>query len=1290
MSSLQSVKKQVDELDAGKANNVVSLLSVISVSSDKQGEVVVKAALQGLKVFFVKECQRVDVHTVIQAAADSQAAQPAAATPEQTYQAWLTRQLAAYVTALFTLLAKRETPAGIQVCAVMAVMELVRCVEGTGVFATALFRRLMGAVLLQQSVKPEVFMLLFSRYFQFADVRYYTLTAVAAIAQENSGGGSGATPASASAPAAATDRATALPAAVRADLPRNLFDTLEHVPETVGGESGLTSWCGATEVGLVVSGTDTNESSKARRKRKQGEMGGGSGADAQQRNAVWANEKNQRRVYGDAWLALLQLPIPPDILRKVLLALQRCVMPSMLRPVMLCDFLTHAVERGGLVGMLALNGLFVLVTQHGLEYPQFFSRLYQLLQPGSFTTKHRVTFFRLADLFLSSGLVPAYTAAAFIKRFARLALTAPPAGAVLSIAFIHNLLRRHPACMVMVHKPSAGTGDAPTPAAAAAGTSSSSSGGHARAGGEDEDDFAVEVEETEPKPSSAGSAVTANGGSSSSKQGSKKQEARGVRGGGGAVAQQGPQLSPGGAGEDVYNDGEGDPALSRAVESSLWELTALRQHYCPQVATFCSILDKDLGDRTKTSEVSVPDLLSSSYGGMFKAEAERRLKKAPTAFYAHTPKTLFGTDDVLEYEDKVDTFIKDVSLDVLEFPHTQSTYHRKLAHRVAQHYGLSTSTVEHEDGQVHVVAKRSTRVGQQARLSTLEARPNSSAACPAGSTGTLPHGETPRLLTRPGGPDPTNGNGGGEGDATAAPVRSAKERQEDYMRDKERLLGQAAGAAAAAAAAATGAGDKDGPERSTRSPAPARSASGPGAVSQAAGRHPGGVGAGRFGPGGRGSHMNGGGMGGREDFGGRGANKRSTPKDKASELQDPDYHRGIESPAVLYPLECAAAPVGMMSQRFNGTARFDPSFGMGPGALGMVPHMGPQGIYHVPTYINEVGGQFPTLGQHSNGPQPGGPRGYPPNLPNLQQQQQQWGGVSHPSIPGGRGSNTNNGNGNWSRQPPSGPAPPPGGPHSPPPPPPPPSNNNHNNHNHNNHNHTSQSTSHNNNNSNRNGGSSSNAPAGNGGSPTRPATRANKPQHALQGGGSNSSGKGGRGGFNAPPHGAQAPVMPLQPYPFMPAAGVQVGFTSPPGGMYPAGMFPYPMQQLGYMAAAPQDPAMGMPMSPSAGYQNVMYAPYPPGGAAPQMFPGQNGAMGVYAMQPGAGFSGMPQQGPAGYAGYPGYEHFAPQLQLQHQGSGYEYVYPQQQFPQQQQQQQQMRFQQPQQGREYRASGGGN
>ena len=56
------------------------------------------------------------------------------------------------------------------------------------------------------------------------------------------------------------------------------------------------------------------------------------------------------------------------------------------------------------------------------------------------------------DVFLASGLVPAYTAAAFAKRFARLALAAPPAGACVALAFVHNLLRRHPACNVLLHR----------------------------------------------------------------------------------------------------------------------------------------------------------------------------------------------------------------------------------------------------------------------------------------------------------------------------------------------------------------------------------------------------------------------------------------------------------------------------------------------------------------------------------------------------------------------------------------------------------------------------------------------------------------------------------------------------------------------------------------------------------------------------------------------------------------------------------------------------------------------
>lgn len=52
------------------------------------------------------------------------------------------------------------------------------------------------------------------------------------------------------------------------------------------------------------------------------------------------------------------------------------VIPHLVNPLLLSDFLTRAIDLGSLLGMLALNGLFVLMTSHGLEYPQFYVRLY--------------------------------------------------------------------------------------------------------------------------------------------------------------------------------------------------------------------------------------------------------------------------------------------------------------------------------------------------------------------------------------------------------------------------------------------------------------------------------------------------------------------------------------------------------------------------------------------------------------------------------------------------------------------------------------------------------------------------------------------------------------------------------------------------------------------------------------------------------------------------------------------------------------------------------------------------
>ncbi len=48
------------------------------------------------------------------------------------------------------------------------------------------------------------------------------------------------------------------------------------------------------------------------------------------------------------------------------------------------SFTNLAVGAGGMTGMLALNGLFILVTKHGLEYPAFYRRLYGLLTLDAF------------------------------------------------------------------------------------------------------------------------------------------------------------------------------------------------------------------------------------------------------------------------------------------------------------------------------------------------------------------------------------------------------------------------------------------------------------------------------------------------------------------------------------------------------------------------------------------------------------------------------------------------------------------------------------------------------------------------------------------------------------------------------------------------------------------------------------------------------------------------------------------------------------------------------------------
>lgn len=86
------------------------------------------------------------------------------------------------------------------------------------------------------------------------------------------------------------------------------------------------------------------------------------------------------------------------------------------------------------------------------DYPSFYTRLYAFLNRDVLHLKHRARFFRMTELFLSSTHLPANLLASFIKRLARLTLTAPPAAIVMVIPFIYNILKRHPALMAMIHR----------------------------------------------------------------------------------------------------------------------------------------------------------------------------------------------------------------------------------------------------------------------------------------------------------------------------------------------------------------------------------------------------------------------------------------------------------------------------------------------------------------------------------------------------------------------------------------------------------------------------------------------------------------------------------------------------------------------------------------------------------------------------------------------------------------------------------------------------------------------
>lgn len=159
-----------------------------------------------------------------------------------------------------------------------------------------------------------------------------------------------------------------------------------------------------------------------------------------------------RKQAQELWLKILESDLTKSQRKTILGMMAHQVAPWFTRLELLMDFLTDSFNAGGSMSLAALSGLFHLMQEKNLDYPQFYSKLYSLLTSDILHSKHRSRFFRLLDTFLSSTHLPAALVASFIKRLSRLTLYAPPSGIVVVIPWIYNLLKNHPSCTFMIHK----------------------------------------------------------------------------------------------------------------------------------------------------------------------------------------------------------------------------------------------------------------------------------------------------------------------------------------------------------------------------------------------------------------------------------------------------------------------------------------------------------------------------------------------------------------------------------------------------------------------------------------------------------------------------------------------------------------------------------------------------------------------------------------------------------------------------------------------------------------------
>ena len=91
---------------------------------------------------------------------------------------------------------------------------------------------------------------------------------------------------------------------------------------------------------------------------------------------------------------------------------------------------------------------------------------------------------------------------------------------------------------------------------------------------------------------------------------------------------------------DPFDMTEMNPMVTGAIDSCVWELVSLQNHYHPNVASLAKIISEQF---TK-ERYNLDDFLDHSYASLLEGELAREIKKAPVTEW-QIPKRVFREDD---------------------------------------------------------------------------------------------------------------------------------------------------------------------------------------------------------------------------------------------------------------------------------------------------------------------------------------------------------------------------------------------------------------------------------------------------------------------------------------------------------------------------------------------------------------------------------------------------------------------------------------------------------------------